>query len=460
MDYLPLAFDLRQRRVLLVGGGAVALRKLRLLMRAGALVRVVSPDLVEAVREYFGPQMDWRCGLFEDSDLDGVCLVIAATDDREVNAAVSAAASRRGIWVNAVDQPECSTFIMPALVDRSPLLVAISSGGTSPVLARMVRTRIEAMLPGNYGRLAELSGALRHKIKKMLPDVHQRRRFWEEMLQGRFAELALQGQNQAATQILEESCVRLASTDSVGEVYLVGAGPGDPDLLTLKAIRLMQQSDVVLYDRLVSQGVLERCRRDAEFVYVGKARSDHAVPQPQINELLVSYARKGMRVCRLKGGDPFIFGRGGEEIEHLAAEGIAFQVVPGISAANGCAAYAGIPLTHRDYAQSVRFLTGHVKNGVIDIPWNELLHPGQTLVFYMALVSLSQICTALVEHGRDAETPVAVIARGTLPEQKIVCGTLSTIAERVSSVGLRAPTMTIIGDVVRLRDQLAWGHNP
>ncbi len=458
MDYLPLAFDLRQRLVLLVGGGPVALRKLRLLLRAGARVHLVAPELVEGIQELLGPQVCWRSGVFEESDLESVCLVIAATDDRAVNAEVSATATRRGLWVNAVDQPECSTFIMPALVDRSPLLVAISSGGASPVLARLVRTRIEAMLPGSFGRLAALSGALRHKVKKALPELQQRRRFWEEMLQGRFAELALQGQTEAATAFLETSSQGAATSSSVGEVFLVGAGPGDPDLLTFKAMRLMQQADVVLYDRLVSPEILERCRRDAEFVYVGKARADHAVPQPQINELLVAYARKGLRVCRLKGGDPFIFGRGGEEIEHLAAEGIAFQVVPGISAANGCAAYAGIPLTHRDYAQSVRFLAGHVKDGVMDIPWNELMHSGQTLVFYMALVSLPLICQTLMQHGRHPDTPVAVIARGTLPDQKVICGTLTDIAELVAQGGLRAPTLTIIGDVVRLRARLAWGE--
>lgn len=289
----------------------------------------------------------------------------------------------------------------------------------------------------------------------MYPDVNQRRGFWETVFQGPIAERQLAGQGAEAERLLQ-AMVDGAPVQQGGEVYLVGAGPGDPDLLTFRALRLMQQADVVLYDRLVAPAIIEMCRRDAERIYVGKRRADHAVPQDQINRLLVDLARQGKRVLRLKGGDPFIFGRGGEEIEELAEHCIPFQVVPGITAASGCSAYAGIPLTHRDYAQSVRFVTGHLKDGTSNLPWHDLVAPAQTLVFYMGLVGLPTICAELIRHGRAASTPAALVQQGTTRNQRVFTGTLADLPELVAQHEVHAPTLVIVGEVVQLRDKLAW----
>ncbi|HET8731063.1 MAG TPA: siroheme synthase CysG, partial [Moraxellaceae bacterium] len=325
----------------------------------------------------------------------------------------------------------------------------------SPVLARLLRARLETTIPAAYGRLSQICGEFRGQARDTFTDTNARRAFWEHELQGRFAELVYAGREDEARAHLREAFARAEPTP-VGEVYLVGAGPGDPDLLTFRALRLMQQADVVVYDRLVSQPILDLCRRDAHFIYVGKARSDHAVPQEGINQLLVELAQEGKRVCRLKGGDPFIFGRGGEEISELASAGVPFQVVPGITAASGCAAYSGIPLTHRDYAQSVRFVTGHLKDGSPELPWSELIHEQQTLVLYMGLTALETICQRLVEHGMAPDMPVALVSHGTTPRQKVVVGTLADIAGKVAGSGIGAPTLTIVGRVVELRDQLNW----
>ncbi|PAU54579.1 siroheme synthase CysG [Pseudomonas indica] len=456
MDYLPLFHNLQKRQVLVVGGGEVALRKARLLASAGAVLHVVAPliepQLVDLV-ERTGGQSVVRGYL--DSDLDGCVLAIAATDDETLNARVSQDAHAKGVPVNVVDAPALCSVIFPAIVDRSPLLVAVSSGGDAPVLARLIRARIETWIPAAYGRLAGLAKKFRSQVKKQLPDVQQRRVFWEDVFQGGIAERVFAGQESEAERLLEEKLAG-AQTQALGEVYLVGAGPGDPDLLTFRALRLMQQADVVLYDRLVAPAIIELCRRDAERIYVGKQRADHALPQEQINQQLVSLARQGKRVLRLKGGDPFIFGRGGEEIEELAANGIPFQVVPGITAASGCAAYAGIPLTHRDYAQSVRFVTGHLKDGSCDLPWSDLTAPGQTLVFYMGLVGLPSICEQLIRHGRAADTPAALVQQGTTPGQRVFTGTLADLPRQVAEHEVHAPTLVIVGEVVRLRDKLAW----
>ncbi|MDV7209796.1 siroheme synthase CysG [Azotobacter beijerinckii] len=456
MDYLPLFHNLKGRRVLLVGGGEVALRKARLLADAGAMLQVVAPQievaLVELVLERGG-----RCLVrsYAAEDLDGCVLAVAATDDHEVNARISGDAQGRGVPVNVVDSPALCSVIFPAIVDRSPLLVAVSSGGDAPVLARLMRARIETWIPASYGQLAGLAKKFREQVKRLLPNVQQRRVFWEEVFQGPIAERLLAGQGAEAERLLE---ARLAGAvpKALGEVYLVGAGPGDPDLLTFRALRLMQQADVVLYDRLVAPAIIELCRRDAERIYVGKRRAEHALPQEQINRLLVKLAAEGKRVLRLKGGDPFIFGRGGEEIEELAAHGIPFQVVPGITAASGCAAYAGIPLTHRDHAQSVRFVTGHLKDGSFDLPWADLVAPAQTLVFYMGLVGLPVICQRLIEHGRAAMTPAALIQQGTTPQQRVIVSTLAELPGRVAQEKVMAPTLLIVGEVVQLRDKLAW----
>ena len=456
MDYLPLFHKLQGGRVLVVGGGEIALRKARLLADAGAALRVVAPDVdgqLAALAQEGGGEVLVRG--YQASDLDGCRLVIAATDDSGLNAQVSADAQARSLPVNVVDAPALCTVIFPAIVDRSPLVVAVSSGGDAPVLARLIRARLEAWIPAAYGELAGLAARFRDKVKALYPDVNQRRGFWEDVFQGSIAERQLAGQASEAERLLQAKVDGVAVQQG-GEVYLVGAGPGDPDLLTFRALRLMQQADVVLYDRLVAPAIIEMCRRDAERIYVGKRRADHAVPQERINRLLVDLARQGKRVLRLKGGDPFIFGRGGEEIEELAEEGIPFQVVPGITAASGCSAYGGIPLTHRDYAQSVRFITGHLKDGTSNLPWQDLVAPAQTLVFYMGLVGLPTICAELIRHGRAASTPAALVQQGTTRQQRVFTGTLADLPELVARHEVHAPTLIIVGEVVRLRDKLAW----
>jgi uroporphyrin-III C-methyltransferase/precorrin-2 dehydrogenase/sirohydrochlorin ferrochelatase len=456
MEYLPLFHNLRASRVLVVGGGEIALRKSRLIADAGAVLQVVAPaidpQLVELVLAS-GGQAFFRG--YQPEDLDGCQLIIAATDDEPLNAQVSAEAKRRCVPVNVVDAPALCSVIFPAIVDRSPLVVAVSSGGDAPVLARLIRAKLETWIPATYGELAGLAARFRQRVKLLYPDVQQRRAFWEEVFQGPIADRQLAGQGGEAERMLEAK-IAGAPPNSGGEVYLVGAGPGDPDLLTFKALRLMQQADVVLYDRLVAPAIVELCRRDAERIYVGKRRSDHAVPQEQINQQLVDLALQGKRVVRLKGGDPFIFGRGGEEIEELAAHGIPFQVVPGITAASGCAAYGGIPLTHRDYAQSVRFITGHLKNNTSDLPWADLVAPAQTLVFYMGLIGLPIICAELIRHGRAADTPAALIQQGTTVNQRVFTGTLADLPRLVAEHEVHAPTLVIVGEVVQLRDKLKW----
>jgi len=392
---------------------------------------------------------------YDPQDLQGCVLAIAATDDEPLNAAVSQHANALGMPVNVVDSPQLCSVIFPAIVDRSPLMIAVSSGGDAPVLARLIRARIETWIPAAYGQLAGLAKQFRAQVKAKFANVQQRRVFWEETFQGPIAEQALAGCSAEAERLLAEKLAG-AAPKALGEVYLVGAGPGDPDLLTFRALRLMQQADVVLYDRLVAPAIIDLCRRDADRIYVGKQRADHAVPQEQINQQLVTLAKQGKRVLRLKGGDPFIFGRGGEEIEELAANGVPFQVVPGITAASGCAAYAGIPLTHRDHAQSVRFVTGHLKDGSCDLPWAELAAPAQTLVFYMGLVGLPVICQQLIAHGRSADTPAALVQQGTTTNQRVFTGTLETLAQRIAQEQVQAPTLLIVGEVVQLREKLAW----
>ena len=460
MDYLPLFFELSKKPILIVGGGSIALRKARLAHNAGAILHVVALDikveLLELVEQSGG---QFKQGSYATDDLQSKFLVIAATDNDELNKKVSEDAHKQHIPVNVVDNPSLCSVILPAIIDRSPLVVAVSSGGQSPVLARMLRTKIESSIPAAYGRLAKLVGGVRDRVKEKIADIDERKNFWEDVLEGPAAEMMFTGNSKAAEDILNQALESYENT-STGEVYLVGAGPGDPDLLTFKALRLMQKADVVLYDRLVSTPILDLTRRDAEKIYVGKARSDHAVPQHNINQLLVDFALEGKRVLRLKGGDPFIFGRGGEELEELAARKIPFQVVPGITAASGCSSYAGIPLTHRDHAQSVRFVTGHLKSGELDLPWGELAQPHQTLVFYMSLMGLEVICKALVNHGRNSTTPAAIIQQGTTSTQKVIVSNLRELPQKTIEEKLKAPTLLIIGEVVSLREKLAWFEQP
>ncbi|HKM37566.1 MAG TPA: siroheme synthase CysG [Thiopseudomonas sp.] len=456
MDCLPLFHKLQGRDVLLVGGGEMALRKARVLLDAGAVLRVIAPVISAELQSLVAAQQGQSLlREYQDSDMQGCCLVLACTDQPDVNAAIAAQAQACGIPVYALGAPELSTVMFPAIVDRSPLIIAVSTAGHAPVLARLARAKIETLLPASYGRLAGLAARFRDQVKALLPKVQPRRMFWEDVFQGQVAEHIFAGREQQAEQLLLDK-ISGASNQVRGEVYLVGAGPGDPDLLTFKALRLMQQADVVLYDRLVAPAILDLCRRDADRMYVGKQASNHSVPQDQINQKLVELALQGKRVVRLKGGDPFIFGRGGEEIAELAAQQIPFQVVPGITAASGCSAYAGIPLTHRDYAQSVRFVTGHAVDGVLDLPWTELAVPMQTVVFYMGLGCLAAICEQLIAHGRAASTPIALIENGTTPQQRVFVGTLATMVEQLSAAFVQSPSLIIVGEVVALRDSLQW----
>nr|WP_242521722.1 siroheme synthase CysG [Motiliproteus sp. SC1-56] len=454
---MPLFFNLKDRPCLLVGGGAVALRKARLLQSAGARVTVVAPavaaELAELAASGGGAVVE---GHYRETLLEGKALVIAATDDEAVNQAVHRDATRRGVPVNVVDNPPLCSFIFPAIVDRSPIVVAISSGGQSPVLARLLRARLETLIPKAYSRLGALVGGYRERVRDRFGDINQRRGFWERVLQGPVAESVLAGREEEAATLLEAELEKDAPAPAVGEVYLVGAGPGDPELLTFKALRLMQQADVVLYDRLVSPEVVDLCRRDADRIYVGKERSNHAVPQEGINALLVRLAREGKRVLRLKGGDPFIFGRGGEELEELSAQGIPFQVVPGITAASASAAYGGIPLTHRDYAQSVKFVTGQLKNRTSDLNWPELVHDHQTIVFYMGLHRIEHLCRQMILHGKAPETPVAVVQAASTPRQKVLTATLETLGEALARNPMEPPSLIIVGEVVELHAKLAW----
>ena len=454
MDYLPIFCRLDNKPVLLVGGGEVAERKARLLLDAGAQLTVVAPELDPELAELAANgSIEWLAGEFASEQLAGKWLVVAATDRREVNALVYQSANQARIFANVVDDPKRSSFIMPSIIDRSPLMVAISSGGKAPVLARLLREKLEALLPLHLGAVAAFAGSLRERVKARFASMGERRRFWERLLGAdRLGQALARGDSASANQLADS--LFADGSQSAGEVVLVGAGPGDPGLLTLHALRQMQQADVVVYDRLVSDEVMALVRRDAKRIFVGKQAGNHCVPQEGINQLLLEEAKKGQRVVRLKGGDPFIFGRGGEELETLVGSGIGFQVVPGITAASGCAAYAGIPLTHRDHAQSVRFVTAHGKGGARDLDWPLLAKDKQTLVFYMGLSSCATIREQLLAHGKASNTPVALIERGTQPCQRVIRGTLDELP--ALAVGVESPALIMVGSVVTLADRLAW----
>ncbi len=458
--YFAAFLDIRGKAALVAGGGEVAALKAETLLRSGARVTVVAPELCARLAELtLLGSVRHEAKRFQPGDLLGADIAIAATDDPAVNEALSAAARALRIPVNVADNAALSSFIMPSVVDRAPLQIAISSAGASPVLARKLRTLIEAAVPFAYGRLAALAGRFRQASKEKYRDPEARRRFWERVMDGPIAELALAGNEQAAVDALQGA---LRSPDDLprGFVSLIGGGPGNPDLLTLRALRAMQSASVVLYDHLVAPAIVELARRDAERIYVGKEQSNHALDQREINALMVRLARQGKHVVRLKGGDPFIFGRGGEEIEALAEHGIAFEVVPGITAASGAASYAGIPLTHRDYAQTCVFVTGHLKDGAPQLDWKALAQPRQTLVVYMGVHGLAGICAGLIDNGLPPGTPAALVEKATLPKQRVVEGTLASLPERASQEKVKPPALLIVGEVVRLRERLAWFGAP
>ena len=457
MDHLPIFINVRQNPCLVIGGGDIALRKINLLIKAQAKVDCLSPLFCEGITNLSqNGDVNLIQKRFESDDIKDYAIIIASTDDSSVNALISKSAKEARIPVNVVDSPELSSFIMPSIVDRSPVIIAVSSAGRAPVLARIIRAKLETVIPSAYGVLAEIAGEYRQKVKDRFSKIKDRRAFWESIFSGVIAEKVFSGRINEAKDDIEKQ-LKQASQMELGEVYLVGAGPGDPDLLTFKALRLIQQADVVLYDRLVSKGVMELVRRDSELIYVGKkGGSQESTRQIDINDQLVELAKSGKRVCRLKGGDPFIFGRGGEEIESLSEHGIPFQVVPGITAASGCSSYAGIPLTHRDYSQSCRFVTAHLKNGTTNLPWDEFVIDQQTIVFYMALSGANYICQKLMEHGMDKDMPIAIIEKGTMPEQKVYISSLTKLPDLLATEDIHAPTLMIVGEVVKLNEKLNW----
>lgn len=488
MHHFPIFADLRDRRVLVVGGGEVAERKTRLLLDTGAKVVLAAPELTEWLRaQVEADRVTWIVDRFEPMQLDGVLLAVAATDDASVNAQVAAAGRERNVFVNVVDDAGLSSFIVPSIVDRSPLVVAVSTGGAAPVLARLVRARIEALLDESLGPLAALLGRWRARIKAALPHVAARRRFYEAAVRGEVARLLRAGRADAAEGRLAEmvargggpakagsrltrvggeaGCVGAAggfddpgavSGSRAGSVILVGAGPGDPGLVTLHALRALQEADIILHDRLVSEGVLALARRDATRVAVGKSGHGPSVSQEHIHALMLTHARAGRRVVRLKGGDPFIFGRGGEELEFLRAHGIPYEVVPGITAAVACAAYAGIPLTHRGHAQSVRFVTARGSGPVDPQDWAQLAQDRQTLAFYMGVAALAAIGARLVEHGRDPSTPVAIVEDASRPRQRVTLARLGDLADVARHGNLTSPALVIVGEVAALAQDLHW----
>ncbi len=463
MENLPIFMNLKGKPALVIGGGTVAARKAELLLLAGAEVTVIAPRVRGEMRRMIDAgRVAWREQVFGPGVVRGFRIVIAATDHDAVNRLVFEECERHAIPVNVADQPDLCSFILPSIVERGPITIAVSTGGRSPILARLLKARLETLIPAGFGVLADLLGRYRQRVKNRFAELDERKHFWERMLDGPLVNLATSGRMDEAERMLESALKSSLGGEPPqrGEVWLVGAGPGAPDLLTLKALRLLQQADVVVHDRLVPEAILNLARREAERIDVGKRMSDHTLPQGEINRLLVGLARQGKRVARLKGGDPFVFGRGGEEMEALVEAGIPCLVVPGITAAAGCAAYAGIPLTHRDHAQSVRFVTGHTKKDDMGLDWRALVAEGQTLVFYMGLANVERICERLMAHGMRPGMPAAIVERGTLADQRVFEGSLASLPDVVRDAKPRSPSLIVVGEVVRLRARLGFADEP
>lgn len=456
--WLSLFLDFSEQPCLLVGGGVIAARKLERLLAANARITLVAPQLAPATAALIGDgRIVFHQRPYQASDLDGHKLVVAATDDAAVNQAIAQAAGALAIPVNVATPGGLSTALLPHTIERGPVRIAVSSGGASPALMRQLNRHLEALIPKAYGELASLLASCREKIVRRFPDMAMRRCFHRVIVEGEVSELAFAGHADHARAALEKALAAEQDPVQSGEVYLVGAGPGDPQLLTLRALRLMQKADVVIYDRLIGPEIIELIRPDAERIYVGKARDKHTRPQQEINQLLLEHAQAGKRVLRLKGGDPFVFGRGGEEMEALIAAGIPFQVVPGVTAATGCAAYAGIPLTHRDIAHACVFLTGHFSSNETHVHWPALAQPGQTLVFYMGVFNLGKISERLLEHGMPPGVPVAIVQNGTLPTQRVLVTTLGELTS--CAIDHHEPGLVIVGETVRLSSQHQKVHS-
>ena len=462
MALYPLFADLSDRQVVVVGGGVVAARKVERLLVAGARVRVVAPLLgAELERRRAHGEIEFVADTFRAEHLVGVLLVIAATDDAAVNQAVATAASERSVLANIVDDPVLSSFQVPAVIDRGPVQIAISSGGSAPVLARLLRARIETLIDPTIAKLAKLLQDCRGRIRALLPEVNQRRRWYERALDTRLRTPDADDEQLAAKALLADAGDFARGTTRRGRVTLVGAGSGDPDLLTLGGLRALQSADVILHDRLVGAAVIDLARRDAERIEVGKCAGGESVSQDAIHALMLEHARAGKHVVRLKGGDPFVFGRGGEELQFLRAHGVDYSVLPGITAALACAAYAGIPLTHRDHAQSVRFLTAHCADSIDTLEWVSLSAGRQTLAIYMGVSGLARVSEQLRAFGRDPATPVAIIENGTRPEQRVLLGTLENVVGLAKAERVQSPALLIVGEVTALARDLHWfGQRP
>jgi uroporphyrin-III C-methyltransferase/precorrin-2 dehydrogenase/sirohydrochlorin ferrochelatase len=460
VDYLPIFLDIRGKTVLVSGGGTLAARRVERALGAGAEVVLFAEALGDELLPFLDhPGLTLHRRSPQPDDFFGAILAYGAAEDVEADARVHDLAKAAGVLVNVADTMELCDFITPAILDRSPLVAAIGSSGASPILARIIKAQLESAIPATFGDLSAFLGRYRDEVAARISDPVQRRRFWEDVAESAIGERVMAGDMAGAETALSERLDALEDPSGrkpVGEVYLVGTGPGDPDLLTFRALRLMQRADVVLYDRLIGERIMTLVRRDAERIYVGKKKNEHTLSQEEITALLVELALQGKRVLRLKGGDPFIFGRGGEEIEEIARHGIPFQVVPGITAAAGCAAYAGIPLTHRDHAQTCIFVTGHARDGEVDLNWDALIQPNQTIAVYMGLGMIAQLAASFIARGMAPDMPVAVIDNGTRRRQRVVTGPMADIAAKVEAAGLLGPAIIVIGTVVTLREQLAW----
>ena len=461
MSYLPLFIETTGKKCLIVGGGKVASRKLIPILKAKMKVTLISPEIIEEIELNFHKNNNLKIikRKFEPEDIKDQFLIIAATNEKTTNQKIAKLSKDNNILVNMAEDSLSGNTLIPSVVDRDPIKIAVSSGAASPILTRLVKTKLETVIPYSFSKLADIMMEYRDVVKKNFLKISDRRKFWEVFLDGPVSEMVLSGHIDKAKKALDESLKENKFLEKTGEVYLVGAGPGDPELLSFKALRLMQKADIVIYDRLVSRPIMNLIRQDAEKIYVGKQRADHAMPQENINQLLARLALEGKKVLRLKGGDPFIFGRGGEEIESLIKDDIPFQIVPGITAASGCASYAGIPLTHRDHSQACIFVTGHLRDGTVNLNWEMLAHEKQTLIFYMGMHGSKIICEELIKHGLSDETPAALIVKGTTEDQEVIIGDLKNMPKIIMERKIVPPTLLIIGDVVKLHNKLKW-FNP